>query len=444
MPTNLRTPNGLGHAGAGLGGAMKRRIRGIGRSGGAFGRDTSGAVIILTAVVFVAVIGFAGLAVDLGGWFATKRSMQTAADAAAVGAAFEMTSPNYTESQVTTAARAAATANGFDPSGGAQVIVTIATGGQSVDVAITEPSPTLFSSLFLGNSVTIGTDAGASLNGAPICILSLEDSAEKGLYLDSNAQIDADGCAIQVNSDSADASWLASNSTVDVTAASICVTGGYRDESTGGYSPTPYVGATECPPLDDPLANVPPPAYDPADCWRTNFELDNEIENLDPGLYCGGLTLKNNSVGTFLPGVYIISGGDLFVDSNSTAQGTGVGFYLTNGAKVHFSSNSFIDFTAPADGPLAGILFFQNRAEGGTHFFDSNNISRLEGTFYFPNGEFESNSNTTIGGGSNFTILIARWIEVNSNAQLIFNSNYAASDVPVPLAIAAQIVRLTR
>ncbi len=444
MLTKLGTPNSLGHAGAGLGGAVKRRIRGIGRSVGAFGHDTSGAVLILTALMFVAMIGFAGLAVDLGGWYTTKRSMQTAVDAAAVVAALEMTSPNYTDSQVTTAAWAAATANGFDPNGGAQVIVTIATGGQSVDVAITEPSPTLFSSLFLGSSVTIGTDAGASLNGAPICILSLEDSAEKGLYLDSNAQIDSDGCAIQVNSTNPNASWLASNSTVNVTAASICVTGGYRDESTGGYSPTPDTGATECPALDDPLANVPPPAYDPLDCWRTDFELDNEIENLDPGLYCGGLTLKNNSVGTFLEGVYIISGGDLFVDSNSTAQGTGVGFYLTNGAKVHFTSNTFVDFTAPTDGPLAGILFFQDRDEGGTHFFDSNNISKLEGTIYFFDGKFESNSNTTIGGDSNFTILIARWIEVNSNAQLIFNSNYAASDVPVPLAIAAQIVRLTR
>ena len=123
--------------------------------------------------------------------------------------------------------------------------------------------------------------------------------------------------------------------------------------------------------------------------------------------------------------------------------GDGVTIYLTDGAKIHFDSNSGIDLKAPTDGPLAGIIFFQNRNEGGVHYLDSNNVSRLEGTIYLPNGTLSSDSNTTIGAGSPFTIIIVRKLELDSNANLVVNSDYEASDVPMPLILAAQRVKLT-
>ena len=417
---------------------------GIGRTAVVFGQDTSGAVMTVTATMFVVILGFAGLAVDLGGWYSTKRSMQTAADAAVVTAALEMVSRNRSVAQVTSAAKNAAAANGFDTSNGALVEVTIANDGQSVDVSISQPSPTLFASLFLDGSVGIRATAGASLNGSPICILALEASAARGLLLDSNAEIQADGCSIQVNSTNAAAAELLSNSAVSVTAASICITGDFRDDSSGDFSPTPDTGASVCPPLADPLANVPPPSV--GSCDHTRFERDNSLQAVAPGVYCDGLTIKNNSNLEFNPGEYVISGGTLLIDSNSRVFGDGVIFYLTDGATINFESNSTIVFTAPIDGPRAGVLIFQDRnsADGSVHIFNSNSDSRLVGTIYLPNGKFESNSNSTFGIDSAFTILIARTIEINSNARLIVNSDYAASDVPVPLQIAARIARLTR
>jgi len=67
-----------------IGGVARQRI------GGVFGRasrDRVGATAIVAALMVTSFVGVSGLAVDVGDWFATKRAMQTAADAAAMGGA---------------------------------------------------------------------------------------------------------------------------------------------------------------------------------------------------------------------------------------------------------------------------------------------------------------------------------------------------------------------
>ncbi|WP_256840687.1 pilus assembly protein TadG-related protein [Ornithinimicrobium cryptoxanthini] len=61
-----------------------RRLVGTGRAGG-----ERGAVAIIFALLLVALIGFIGLAVDLGAMYAKRQELQVAADAAALAAAQE-------------------------------------------------------------------------------------------------------------------------------------------------------------------------------------------------------------------------------------------------------------------------------------------------------------------------------------------------------------------
>ncbi len=440
MPVDRRKGAHRQRAATGLGEAVSRWFTGIRRTAVGFRRDASGAVMILTALMSIVLMGFAGLTVDVGGWYATKRSMQNAADAAAINAAIEMTGAGASEAQVIGAARQAAARNGFDTDAGA--LVAVAADGESVVVQISQSSPTLFASLFLGGSVTIeaaATASTASLNGRLICVHSLEATAAGGLVLDSNAGINAAGCSVRVNSTNSTALEVDPNASLS--AESICVTGDYSVGPNAAVSPTPDTGSGDCPPVPDPLAAVPAPSF--SGCDYTDVEVDDALATLNPGVYCGGLRIKSSSSVQFSAGEYIIKDEDLKVDSNSSIQGTGVGFYFTNGAKFHFTSNTTVDLTAPTDGPLAGILFFQDRSEGGTHSLYSNNAPRLEGAIYLPNGKLERNSNSVIGADSAFTILIARFIEVHSNAGLVLNSDYAASDVPVVPPIAAKMVRLT-
>ncbi|RWN99780.1 hypothetical protein [Mesorhizobium sp.] len=257
------------------------------------------------------------------------------------------------------------------------------------------------------------------------CVLALHPSASDALVLDSNAKINAADCRVHSNSSSSRGIEAKSNSLVS--ADSICVVG----SAAGGashYSPAPEVG---CPVLADPLATVPAPVV--PNCDFSNKVYDNKTVTIDPGVYCGGISILNNSVVTFRPGIYFVKDGKFFVDSNAKVQGDGVGFYLTgNNATLHFTSNTRIDFTAPSTGALAGILFFEDRSAPveRLHYFDSNSITRETGSMYLSRGIFSTDSNSTIAANSAFTNVIARKVWIKSNASLTLNADYGATTVP--------------
>ena len=62
-------------------------------------------------------------------------------------------------------------------------------------------------------------------------------------------------------------------------------------------------------------------------CNHHGKTVDSLTTTLQPGVYCGGLTIKGNANVTFAPGEYIIKDGKFFVDSNSKVSGQGVGFF---------------------------------------------------------------------------------------------------------------------
>ena len=55
-----------------------------------FLRDTSGTVYITVGLMIFSLFGMAGLGIDVGLWYSTSRTVQSAADAAAIGGAYEV------------------------------------------------------------------------------------------------------------------------------------------------------------------------------------------------------------------------------------------------------------------------------------------------------------------------------------------------------------------
>ena len=118
-------------------------------------RDERGQTILLVALSLPVLIGFIGIATDVGILFKDKRTMQTAADAAAIAGAL-----NYNNGATAwkAAARAAATANGFTDTSNGIVVTTPDTpqwptsnyNGKPgyVEVTITKPESTIFLALF--------------------------------------------------------------------------------------------------------------------------------------------------------------------------------------------------------------------------------------------------------------------------------------------------------
>src|SRR6516165_4277263 len=85
-------------------------------------RDERGVSAIMVAISLTVLVGFAGLGVETGLWYAIKRQNQSAADAAAISAAYEVMAGNTdVTSNLTPAASRAATQNGYT---GATPVVT--------------------------------------------------------------------------------------------------------------------------------------------------------------------------------------------------------------------------------------------------------------------------------------------------------------------------------
>jgi hypothetical protein len=185
-------------------------------------------------------------------------------------------------------------------------------------------------------------------------------------------------------------------------------------------------------------------------------------ETLFPGTYCGGLTVTLGATAVLTKGVYIIKDGPLLVNLGATLKGDGVGFYLTGAlALLDFDFLSSINLKCPSDGPLAGILFFEDRAApiGRIHLLSSRNAPDLLGTFYFPNGDLIVGAPTVVGGvqaicanlpitinqcpplladiaiDSAWTIIIAHDIIVNFGVRLTLNTNYSGTATAPPQEI---------
>ncbi len=404
-----------------------------------FVKDTSGAVLVYTVLVMSALLGFTGLAIDVGHWYATQRSMQSASDSAAVAGAFE-SMWGGDGAAVEAAAKEQAEANGFDP---ATVTVHFPpTSGPNVgfrgavEVIIQQPTSGFFSFAYLDGAVDIAARAvAAHVAGVQGCMVALEPS-EQGILVNSGSGITSNGCMVQVNSTSSSA--MRTNGASTVTAELINIAGDYEGS---GYSPPPETGT---PPMDDPLAYLQPPASAGDICDHTGLSIDAETTTISPGVYCNDFVLNAGSIITMDPGTYVIRDGKFEVNSGANLSGDGVTIYLMGSAEFILNSDSHAELTAPTEGEFAGILIFQDRnvADGTVHLFNSDTTTSLVGAVYFPNGKIMINSGSTLGPASAFSAFIAKTYEINSGSHLVLNSDYEATDVPALAALGAYKVAL--
>lgn len=224
-----------------------------------------------------------------------------------------------------------------------------------------------------------------------------------------------------------------------VTAAKICVVGGY---SGGQYNPDPETG---CDVVADPLASVPAPSVG-GGCTYTNRVVDGQSISISPGTYCGGLQIKNASNVTLLPGVYILKDGKLDIESNSIVSGNGVSIYLKGAAsKLDFRSNTQVSFKAPETGNQKGVIFFEDRSVplNGVHKLHSNVVVKLEGAVYLSRGLLEISSNSSVAQDSYFSTVIVNKLHLRANTDLVVNADYARSSVPSYISSGTP-TRLTR
>ena len=215
-----------------------------------------------------------------------------------------------------------------------------------------------------------------------------------------------------------------------------CSAGGVEGAVTN-FSPFPVM---DCPAYPDPLAQRQPPSV--GACDYVDFEVgspnDNATDvvyNIAPGVYCGGLKILKHAKVYFDPGIYVIKDGPLEVGKFSRLDGELVGFYLLgDAATFRFEKEAAITMTAPKDGPLAGIMFFEDRSAplDRVHKIESDDARRFLGTFYLSRGVLEVNTQKPVADSSAYTAIVARRLVLKGKPSLVLNADYAATDIPVP------------
>lgn len=404
-----------------------------------FRRSQTGNMAIVASLVIPVVIGLIGGLIDYAHMYDRRSALQESADKAALSAATELRIAGATDSTIVAVARAAAQANytGSD----FLLEVNVEPNRKKVHVELATMADYLLPEAISPLERTIKVKAKAVVyGGAPTCLLSLAGDTPGAVEV-QNSSINAQKCGVYVNSRSSSSLRITGGGTVKT--ADMCVAGGA--ETDGTVAPRPKV---DCPPMKDPLAGRSEPPVGPC---ITEPVPGNGFVLLRPGTYCGGLHLQFGTIASMLPGVYVMKNGPLRIDNGAALKGEKVGFYLTGtNAVFEIGEGTTISLTAPDDGPLAGILFFESRQNKmSTFLLRSRNVPLAEGVFYLPKSRLiigpsikDSCLHTDFAASSIWTIIIAQTIRISGGISLTLNTKYgdATNIVPDGLGGAVQLL----
>jgi hypothetical protein len=288
--------------------------------------------------------------------------------------------------------------------------------------------------------MTVSTRAVAYEGAGSNCIYVTNPSASGAFSANGTVTVNS-SCGLLVDSNSSTALTVVGGGSI--TAPTIGVVGNYSIGSGSSLTPTPKTGVI---PASDPLAYVQAPTV--GSCAHTNFSLSGTSGSssspyqLYAGSYCGGISIHGNAVLNFNSGTYVLAGGGMNVSANTVMTGTGVTFYNTTGtggyAGISINGNSQANLSAPTSGPLAGILFFQDRSiptSGAASTISGNSSSTFDGAIYFPTTAVTFNGNSSADG---YSILVANQLSLSGNASIGSNYTSLANGSPIKSTILAE------
>lgn len=342
----------------------------------------AGTVLPLIAASLAVLMGFGGIAVDVGYLEYRQQAQQVATDAAAAGGAESLLHagcPN--QSSATAAGDADASNNGFtNNSNGVAITITnppvsgpFANNPCAVYVTITASHVATFFTRLLGyaGGETETTQAAAIVTQTGGgCIYLLSPNVITNF---NGGHVTAKQCGALINDT---ANFNGSN--VDV--ASI----GYAGAPPNTNGATFTAGVPEpMLPVADPCPEIPGCAYlaaNPPSTSNCNSTYDGGGQ-LYPGCYSGTLNLNKATV-HMNPGVYVFNGSENF--NQATITGTGITMYVTaNATPPNFNGTTQINLTPPSTGNDQGVLYYQVPSNSQAPNFNGTNVT-YSGLIYAP------------------------------------------------------------
>lgn len=375
-------------------------MRSLQKISGLLGRlrsDKKGTVAILVAVGLTSMLGFLSMGTEMGLWFSTRRALQNAADAGALGGAFEL-SNGSSGATVIKASTVDVSRNNVSAGNGTSVTVhnpplsgKYIGNSNAVEVSLSQSQSLLLSSLFLSStsiaarSVALYTNTGSG----KYCVLGLDSTSSDTVLLNNNAYLPNKNCGVASNSSSSSGLDLYNNAAI---AGPVAVKGGYSESNNAVIDDTVRTGVTTA----DPYSSVQTSSCAP--CTNQTSSGKNGVTvNLTPGRFCQGLNFNNNAIVNMAPGTYYVDSQFAF-QNNAVLNATGgVTIVIQGDQAINVGNNAIVNVTAPTSGPLAGLAIVGDRNGKSTvkQVFSNNAIFNITGAIYFPNQVVEMDNNAT-------------------------------------------------
>lgn len=396
-------------------------------------KSRGGNIAVTLAMIAPLLLGISAAGVDMFLVNSQRSAIQDSVDAAALAAVREAGLKGWSKETASAVADTVVRANYLTHHASSnyyEIETSVDKTNRQVTVTLKQDHYPYFYSAFFPSPQIVKSATATAAGSINICAIGLHTSASHTLSLEDSSLLTAPSCAVYSNSVATDG--LTSEKSSTLTAEMACSSGGYGG-STKNYNKTPI---TDCPPMEDPLALRSPPSITSTACKERNLEIKGgkTAVRLAPGVYCDGLTIKANADVTLDPGIYVVKDGPLQLAANASLYGRGVGFYFVGtGSTFSLESGSSVDLEAAKSGAMAGLIFYQDRGSAVSDFIlRSNNASNLLGTIYLPQGNFIVDTNAKVADASAYTAIIARSIQLKRKPNVVLNTDYDATDIPVP------------
>lgn len=394
--------------------AAARTLRGFVRS-----RDGGLAVIVAICLPVLCVLACG--VVELSSVRSDYNAMQDTADATALAAAKQL--------GMATATGVAARAQDFAQAQLGDVAkrvtftvtTTVADSGSAVTVAINGSRPSFFGNLLPLGGWKLNVQATAQAVGeVPLCVLATGSQNNDGIQLNGSSATTAPSCLVQ------------SDSNIHVTGSSTLQAAMVQAVGTvqGTTTPAAQPGA---PAIGDPFASLtvqtPSPTCSP---YNVTY-LSTGVNTLPPGEHCGNMVVQNGAVLQLLPGEHYFTNAHLTMQGAAALQGSDVVLIFDKNSQFNFTDQSDIELGGRQSGPFAGFVIATTRANTQDFNISSNSARKLLGTVYIPSAKLHvTGQGNQVAEQSAWTVIVANAIQTDGSANLVINSNYASSAVPVP------------
>ena len=394
-----------------------------------FQADRRGGIAMIFAIGAPVVAMLACGAIDLFAVHSSRVALQDAADAAALAAAKQIGMTDEvgikTRAEVFVRQQAASAAKDVTYT----VSSSINAQASTVTVNIAGVRDSFFGNLLPPGGWKMNISSTATrVSQVPLCVLSTGEDSGNKIDVKDQAQLTAPKCLVHTNSDMevSNQGWM--NTAIAQASGS----------AKGRISPEPQTGA---PAIVDPFGSMTIatdkacPLVDGLILVLSNLQLGQLLPPIpvQPGVHCVDVTVQKGVTLRLQPGEHYFKKGTLELKKDAKIEGQDVVLIFDKDAKFKFGDQSQINLEGRRSGTFAGFVIATTPQNTNTFEISTTAARELLGTVYIPGAKLAlSGVNTQVTDQADWTVIVAKSIEMKGSPNLVLNTNYQGSPVPVP------------